>query len=93
MVVLLTGGDWEIVMYDKMCGKPPFYNLNKSILFELILHEENKFLKNCSLEAKKLLNGLLTKNPDKRLGGGPDGAKEIKLHPLPSSRKMFSRKK
>ena len=33
-----------------------------------------------SQEARDLLGGLLVKDPAKRLGGGPDDAKEIKSH-------------
>ena len=35
--------------------------------------------------AKSLLTGLLTKNPDKRLGGGPEDAEEVKRHPFYAS--------
>jgi serine/threonine protein kinase len=33
-----------------------------------------------SQEARDLLGGLLVKDPAKRLGGGPEDAKEIKSH-------------
>lgn len=44
--------------------------------------EEVKFPRNLSAEAKDLLAGLLVKNPEKRLGGGPDDAKQIQAHPF-----------
>ena len=32
-----------------------------------------------------LINGLLTKDPNKRLGGGPEDAEEVKRHPFYAS--------
>lgn len=42
--------------------------------------EEVKFPKSISPEAKDLLSGLLIKDPTKRLGGGPEDAREIMTH-------------
>ncbi|XP_067126460.1 RAC serine/threonine-protein kinase [Centruroides vittatus] len=75
--------DWwglGVVMYEMMCGRLPFYNRDHDILFELILVEEVKFPKSLTPDAKNLLSGLLIKDPKKRLGGGPDDAKEIMIH-------------
>ena len=69
-------------MYEMMCGRLPFYNRDHDILFELILVEEVKFPKTLSAEAKNLLQGLLIKDPLRRLGGGPEDAKEIMYHPF-----------
>ena len=77
--------DWwglGVVMYEMMCGRLPFYNRDHDILFELILVEEVKFPKTLSAEAKNLLQGLLIKDPLRRLGGGPEDAKEIMYHPF-----------
>ncbi|XP_054717223.1 RAC serine/threonine-protein kinase-like [Uloborus diversus] len=74
--------DWwglGVVMYEMMCGRLPFYNRDHDILFESILVDEVKFPKSLSPEAKSLLSGLLVKDPKKRLGGGPDDAKEVML--------------
>uniref|UniRef100_A0A3P8Y9S4 non-specific serine/threonine protein kinase n=1 Tax=Esox lucius TaxID=8010 RepID=A0A3P8Y9S4_ESOLU len=75
--------DWwglGVVMYEMMCGRLPFYNQDHEKLFELILMEEIKFPRTLSSDAKSLLSGLLIKDPNKRLGGGPDDAKEIMRH-------------
>ncbi|CAG9840123.1 unnamed protein product [Diabrotica balteata] len=80
--------DWwgiGVVMYEMMCGRLPFYNRDHDVLFTLILMEEVKFPKNLSTEAKELLAGLLVKDPTKRLGGGPEDAKQIMAHPFFSS--------
>lgn len=41
-----------------------------------------KFPRTISSEAKSLLSGLLVKDPNRRLGGGPDDAREIMSHPF-----------
>lgn len=77
--------DWwgvGVVMYEMMCGRLPFYNKDHDVLFELILMEEVKFPRTLSQEAKDLLSGFLAKDPHRRLGGGPEDAKEIKRHPF-----------
>lgn len=65
-----------------MCGRLPFYNRDHDVLFTLILMEEVKFPRHLSSEAKDLLAGLLVKDPSKRLGGGPEDAKQIMAHPF-----------
>lgn len=75
--------DWwgvGVVMYEMMCGRLPFYSRDHEVLFELILVEEIKFPARLSDVAKSLLSGLLTKDPDKRLGGGQGDAEEVKKH-------------
>ncbi|XP_057704423.1 RAC-gamma serine/threonine-protein kinase isoform X2 [Corythoichthys intestinalis] len=75
--------DWwglGVVTYEMMCGRLPFYNQDHEKLFELILMEDIKFPRTLSADAKSLLSGLLIKDPNKRLGGGPDDAKEIMRH-------------
>lgn len=77
--------DWwglGVVMYEMMCGRLPFYNRDHDILFELILVEEAKYPRTLSGEAKSLLSGLLVKDPTRRLGGGPEDAREIMVHPF-----------
>eukprot|EP00057_Strongylocentrotus_purpuratus_P016637 XP_011671111.1 PREDICTED: RAC-gamma serine/threonine-protein kinase isoform X1 [Strongylocentrotus purpuratus] len=77
--------DWwgtGVVMYEMMCGRLPFYNRDHEVLFNLILKEEVRFPNRLSEEAKSLLSGLLEKDPKKRLGYGPDDAKEIMRHPF-----------
>lgn len=80
--------DWwgtGVVMYEMICGRLPFYNRDHDVLFTLILLEEVKFPRSISPEAKSLLSGLLIKQPDKRLGGGPDDYREIQSHAFFSS--------
>ncbi|CAG7828529.1 unnamed protein product [Allacma fusca] len=77
--------DWwgvGVVMYEMMVGRLPFYNRDHDTLFELIVMQEVKFPNHLSPNARDLLSGLLRKNPNERLGGGPDDAKEIMEHPF-----------
>lgn len=52
------------------------------MLFTLIVMEDVKFPRSLSDHARDLLSGLLIKDPLKRLGGGPEDAKEIMAHPF-----------
>lgn len=65
-----------------MCGRLPFYNRDHEVLFTLIVMEDVKFPRSLSEHARDLLSGLLVKDPLRRLGGGPDDAKEIMVHPF-----------
>ena len=51
-----------------------------------VIHEDVflqvRFPRTISPEARSLLSGLLIKDPARRLGGGPDDAKEIMVHPF-----------
>ncbi|MFH4977393.1 hypothetical protein AB6A40_004102 [Gnathostoma spinigerum] len=72
--------DWwgvGVVMYEMMCGRLPFYSKDHEKLFELILTGNIRFPSKLSSEARTLLSGLLIKDPNQRLGGGPEDAKEI----------------
>ncbi|CEF70144.1 RAC serine/threonine-protein kinase [Strongyloides ratti] len=72
--------DWwgvGVVMYEMMCGRLPFYSKDHEKLFELILSGNLRFPSKLSSEARVLLSGLLIKDPNTRLGGGPEDAKEI----------------
>ncbi|XP_003423929.1 RAC-alpha serine/threonine-protein kinase [Nasonia vitripennis] len=80
--------DWwgvGVVMYEMICGRLPFYNKDHEKLFTLILLEAVRFPKTLSNEAKDMLGGLLNKDPTKRLGGGPNDAKDIMDHMFFSS--------
>ncbi|XP_043287962.1 RAC serine/threonine-protein kinase [Venturia canescens] len=80
--------DWwgvGVVMYEMMCGRLPFYNRDHEKLFTLILLEEVRFPRNITNEARDMLGGLLIKDPNRRLGGGPNDAKDIMNHAFFSS--------
>ena len=75
--------DWwgvGCVLYEMMVGRLPFYNRDQSVLFELILLDQVRFPNSISQSAKNFLGGLLTKDPLKRLGGGPNDVEDVKSH-------------
>ncbi len=62
-------------------GNPPFYcENNKEQLLNMIKHETPFIPLDISPALQNLLEGLLTKDCEKRLGSR-EGAKEIKQHP------------
>ena len=76
--------DWwsyGVLLYEMLCGIPPFYSKNTKKMFELITKAELKFPKliNISEEAKDLIQKLLIKNQEKRLGT-EGGFEAIKQH-------------
>ena len=76
--------DWwalGVLMYEMMAGQPPFEADNEDELFEAILHDEVLYPVWLSREANSILRGLLTKNPQRRLGCQQGiGERQIKGH-------------
>ena len=78
--------DWwsfGILLYEMLCGLPPFYVENLDKMYDLIKNSKVKFPKriNLSEDAKDVILKLLDKNPKKRLGS-QNGIEEIKSHPF-----------
>ena len=74
-----------VLMFTILLHESPFYSENLSELFDMILHQEvewDYYKEDLSPEAFSLLEGLLTKEVDKRLGCGPGRIQEIKDHPF-----------
>jgi len=74
--------DWYlfgVIIYEMLCGTPPYYANNKEELFENIRHQTLQFPVQVSPSAKDLIQKLLNRNCKKRLGT-LGGAEEIKKH-------------
>lgn len=77
--------DWwafGILAYEMIQGDSPFRHNVATILFDKILQEEPVFSDRFTPEACDLIQSLLTKDPTRRLGCGPEGVEEIKSHPF-----------
>jgi serum/glucocorticoid-regulated kinase 2 len=78
--------DWwsfGILLFEMLCGLPPFYTDNLDKMYDMIKTHQVKFPKryNISEDAKDLIRKLLEKDPKKRLGS-QNGIEEIKAHPF-----------
>ena len=78
--------DWwsyGILIFEMLCGIPPFYCENTEKMYELITHAELRFPKRIELSenSKDLLKKLLVKKQKNRLGA-ENGFAEIKTHPF-----------
>jgi serine/threonine protein kinase len=56
-----------VVLYEMLIGSPPIDGDNHAELFHNIVHQDVKYPSNLDKKAKKLLKGLLKKNPSKRM--------------------------
>lgn len=73
--------DADLRNQEMTTGLPPFYSENVNVMYKKILHNQLIFPPGFSEAAQSLVRGLLTRDPKRRLGGGPSDAAEIKRHP------------
>jgi serine/threonine protein kinase len=76
--------DWwtlGAILFEMVTGLPPFYSTNREEMFDRIRFGTLKYPNFLSKNLINLLEGLFKKDPNARLGGGADGADEIKNHP------------
>jgi serum/glucocorticoid-regulated kinase 2 len=61
---------WSLgtLAYEMLTGLPPYYSQNINEMYEKILYDPLTFPAFLSEECKSFLEGLLTRDPEKRLG-------------------------
>ncbi|CAL4067792.1 unnamed protein product, partial [Meganyctiphanes norvegica] len=75
--------DWwalGIVLYELVDGQPPFNGEDSERVFNAILKHKVRYPKSLSEEARDICKRFLTKKPGSRLGSGPNGEMDIKMH-------------
>ncbi|KAI9495555.1 kinase-like domain-containing protein [Zychaea mexicana] len=75
--------DWwtlGILMFEMLTGDTPFRANNKKKTLDAIQNKKLNVPYYVTNDGKDLLNRLLRKNPNGRLGSGNDGTKRVKSH-------------
>lgn len=75
--------DWwsfGVLMFEMLTGNLPFHGANRHETMTQILKAKLGMPSNLSEEAQSLLRALFKRNPQNRLGAGPNGIEDIKKH-------------
>ncbi|KAK5045864.1 hypothetical protein LTR84_008957 [Exophiala bonariae] len=75
--------DWwgfGIMLYQMLCYSTPFPGDDEDEIYDAILDDQPTMTSNLSPEGKSILQNLLQKKPERRLGSGPMDAQEIMSH-------------
>eukprot|EP00911_Craspedida_sp_UC1_P000529 UC1_evm1s403 len=73
---------WSLgtLLFDMLTGSPPFVSHNRKKTMDKIIRARLLCPPYLTAEARGLLNKLVQRDPTKRLGAGPNGARDIKAH-------------
>lgn len=77
--------DWwafGVLMYEMLLGQSPFRGDDEDEIFDAILEDEPLYPITMPRDAVSILQKLLTRDPNRRLGSGKGDAEEIKRQPF-----------
>lgn len=77
------GVDWwayGVLIYEMLLGQSPFRGEDEDEIFDAILEDEILYPINMSRDSVGICQRLLTRDPERRLGSGPQDAGDIKQH-------------
>lgn len=75
--------DWwglGVLIYEMLVGESPFPGDDEEEVFDSIVNDEVRYPRILSPDSVSLIQKLLQKNPENRLGAGEEDAAEIKRH-------------
>ncbi|KAM6902351.1 serine/threonine-protein kinase N2 [Xenentodon cancila] len=75
--------DWwglGVLIYEMLVGEAPFPGDDEEEVFDSIVNDDVRYPRSLSPESVSVVQKLLQKNPDVRLGAGEEDAAEIKRH-------------
>lgn len=67
---------WSLgaILYEMLCGMPPHYQKNRKQMLKDIVEKPAPMHRNFSSNSVSLLRLLLERNPQRRIGAGPEDA-------------------
>jgi len=71
-----------VLTYEMLLGQSPFRGDDEDEIFDAILEDEPLYPITMPRDAVSILQKLLTRDPARRLGSGPNDAEDIKKHPF-----------
>lgn len=71
---------YGILLYEMLSGRTPFHTLDRSDIYKRIEKAPICYPRHLSGECKSLLEKLLQRKPERRIGAGEEGLDEIKKH-------------